>query len=105
MTQIQAMALSLGVEVPIALALGPRALRTGLAGLAATLITHPVLWLAWFPLRERMPWLVTALALEGAVVAVETLVYRSALALPWRRALLISAVANAASFGVGLLFG
>lgn len=105
MTQLEAMSLSILIEVPVALALGPRRLRTALAGVAATLITHPVLWAAWFPLRAHLSWAATAALLEGAVVLVESVVYRVALGVSWPRALWMSAAANAASFGMGQIIG
>lgn len=103
MSQLGAMGRSILIEVPIALALGPRLPRTAVASAAATLITHPLLWAAWFPMRQHLSWGATAALLEGAVVLVETGVYRLTLDLSWRRALLISAVANAASFAIGQL--
>lgn len=105
MTQLQAMTCSILIEVPVALALGPRQLRTAAAGIAATLVTHPVLWAAWTPARGWLSYAATALLLEGAVVAVEAGIYRVTLPVSWGRAALISLAANAASFGVGALFG
>jgi hypothetical protein len=97
------MSLSILIETPVALLLGPRRPRTALASVAATLITHPILWAVWFPLRDHLSWAATAALLEGAVVLVEAVVYRVALGVSWGRALLISAAANAASFGLGQL--
>ena len=105
MTQLQAMARSIVIEVPVALLLGPRQVRTVAAGIGATLVTHPVLWAAWFPLRARLPYAATALLLEGVVVLVEAAIYRLTLPVSWGRAALISLAANAAAFGIGLLFG
>ena len=99
------MTLSLLVEVPLALLLGPRQGRTAVAAVAATLVTHPVLWAAWFPVRGALSWTATALVLEGAVAAVEAGIYRITLPVSWGRAALMSAVANGASFGLGLVLG
>ena len=80
------MARSIVIEVPVALLLGPRQVRTVAAGIGATLVTHPVLWAVWLPLRALLP-------------------YAATLPVSWGRAALISLAANAASFGIGLLLG
>ena len=54
------MARSIVIEVPVALLLGPRQVRTVAAGIGATLVTHPVLWAVWLPLRALLPYAATA---------------------------------------------
>lgn len=76
--------------------------RRVLAALLAQILTHPVVWFVLPELRlGTMTYLVLA---ETWAVALELVFYRLVFAdLTWRRALGISALANGASFGVGLL--
>lgn len=104
MTQTTALILTLVIELPIAVglarALGSR--RDGLvaaAAVGASLLTHPILWMS-------ADLLTTPLRLVGAeliVAAVETVAYALAAGLGWRKGLVVSVVANGASFGLGLL--
>jgi hypothetical protein len=112
MTQWQAELLSLAIEAPAALLVtalgfrlpGARALvMVTLAAVAGTALTHPVVWNGVLALAPRIGWMAAVAALEVFAVAGETVVYRLATALSWRRAALVSLVANAASFGVGLV--
>jgi len=79
-------------------------LRGFATAVAATLMTHPVVW--WvFPEIEMRTSYWTALALvELLVVLAETLAYRLILPTDGPRALALSLVANAASVGVGMLY-
>lgn len=112
MTQTEALALTLAIEVPVALAwllaagwLARRAWwRAALVVIAASLITHPLAWQAnrvW--LRSWSFW-PRATVIEVGVALVEALVLAWGLTLPPRRALVIAAAMNAASFGGGLLW-
>lgn len=103
MTQLQAMTLSIALEVPVVLALCGLSLRATMAGAAATLLTHPIIWWAFYALQPHLGWTARAALLEGAVVLVEAAVYRWTLDLSPRKALGVSALANTVSFGVGLL--
>jgi hypothetical protein len=85
------------VEVPI-YAVG---LRVGiLAAFGASAITHPIVWFVLFRYLP-LPYLWLAVAAEAFAFAVETAYF--ALLFRRRRAWLWSALANAASFGAGLL--
>jgi hypothetical protein len=85
------------VEVPIY----SRGLRVGLLpALGASAITHPVLWFAIFPyLPLPYLWLIVV----GETFAFLTEAAYFAFLFRRRRALLWSALANGASFGVGML--
>jgi len=108
-----AAALTLAVELPIVFLLVRQAgpdlpfRRVVGAALAANVLTHPALWYVPYFLIPRAlsprHWGTYVLVGEGAVVAVETLVYWRMMARgrPWL-ALALAALANAASYGVGL---
>ncbi|GMV39680.1 MAG: hypothetical protein AMXMBFR64_13960 [Myxococcales bacterium] len=104
MTQAEALALSLVVEVPVVLAVARRAcsaVRLALIAVAATLVTHPFAWLAngWIPL----PFAPRAALIEASVVVAEAVIYGRLVPLGAPRAALASVMANAASFAVGLV--
>lgn len=111
LSQTGAMLISLGLEVPCVLGLGlaRRWIPKGhlpswvVAAIAATLITHPF---AWDYSTMHTPGLTPegkALRIEAAVVVLETLVYTLGLRLPVLRGFALAVVANAVSFGLGLL--
>ncbi len=109
--QTQALVLSIAIELPCLLGLG-RVLgwmrkrdvwAWTLAGVAATLVTHPF---AWDFSVTHTPTLTPegkALRIEAAVVLAEAILYAIALRLRPARALALAAVANAVSFAIGLL--
>jgi hypothetical protein len=112
MTQWQAELLSLAIEAPVAVLVAALGFRlrgarvlvlVALAAVAGTALTHPVVWSGVLALAPRIGWEAATAAFEVFAVAGETLVYRLAAALSWRRALLVSVVANVASFGAGLM--
>lgn len=85
------------VEVPI-YSVG---LRVGLLpAFGASAITHPILWFAIFP-HLQLPYVWLLVVGEGFTFLVEAGYF--ALLFRRRRAWLWSAVANAASFGTGML--
>lgn len=109
-----AAAVTLAVELPLVLYLARRArlLRTDArilaAAGAANLLTHPALWYvpwSFFPAAlEPASYPLYVVVGETAVLLVETLVYWRVLApgRPWL-ALAMSALANASSYGVGMV--
>lgn len=111
-TQPQALALSIAIELPVVLGLAlglrwiPRARlrRLLLVGVAATLLTHPFAWHGLPGLREVLPlfW-ARALLVEGLVAVVEGLLYARLLGLRLARGQALGWAANATSFGLGLL--
>ncbi len=102
----RAFAITLAVETPIAVHLlrdvEPSRVRRAGAALAGNLATHPAVWFILPALRIAYGPL-TAVQETWAVV-VEMAVYRLVFPdLRWARALGVSALANGASFGLGLL--
>jgi hypothetical protein len=105
MTQIQAFLLTLALEVPCAVFLAGRLgvadlRRIALLAIAGSALTHPLVWWLSSAWTALPPW-PRLLLLEAGAVLVEGAVYRIAVTAP--RALLLAFVANALSFGVGLL--
>ena len=85
------------VEVPI-YATG---LRVGLLhAFGASAITHPILWFVLFP-YVKLPYLWLIVIGEAFALLVEAAYF--AWVFRRRRALLWSAIANAASFGIGIV--
>ena len=106
MTQTTALLLTLLIEVPIvagvAWACGWARKRLGwlaLVAVGATLVTHPLLWLSQSALG----------GLTGLVIAELVVALVEGAALAWgagigvRRGVVLSLLANGASFGTGLL--
>ena len=110
MTQTEAFLLTLAIELPVAigLATGLRwapgsVLRLAASALAASALTHPILWIVDPLLGPAIATPVRWGLLESAIALVEAAVYRAGAGLPARRALAVSIAANAASFAVGLI--
>jgi hypothetical protein len=77
---------------------GPRAVAGGGLG---TLMTHPLLWFAW-PLVVA-DYLLRTISGELLVCLLEGVVLRAvAPGMGWRRAMAVSFLANAASYGTGV---
>lgn len=97
MTQLQAFLLTLAIEVPCAVYLSrvPDLRRVALLAIAASSVTHPLVW--WL---NTTSW-TRLLALELGAVVVESMIYFLGLR-DVRRALLLGLVTNALSFSVGL---
>ena len=98
--------LTLALETPVVVRLlrGHASTRQAAElSVLATTLTHPLLWFAWRPLIDDYTTYVVSG--EALVFVAEAVVYRQVTT--WRRALLVSAVANAASWGLGwlLLYG
>ena len=120
MTQLQALLLTVAIEVPAVMALvwllgsswAPRLVRveyvSGQVTLVATaaaasLLTHPFAWWANTELlRGRLPFMERATVIELSVIGAEALLYAWLLGLEPGAALLVAAVANGLSFGLGL---
>lgn len=106
MSYLADLGLTLAVEVPIvvpaARAIGVRGRRAAVVAVAANLLTHPLLWFVAAPWLHDRWGLAGVVVAEVAVVVVEAAAYRrwldrSALA-GW-----LALLANAASFGAGLV--
>ncbi len=110
LTQDIALALTIALECGAALVLyrwgrwvEPRLGRFLLSVACVSLLSHPFAWYfnrAWIGLFSR--WTRVGL-IELLVVLFEMLLYRYLAPLGWRRALWLSFVANACSFGIGLV--
>ena len=109
MSQLEAMLLSLAIEVPVALLLVallkwrplPELWRLALVAVAATLLSHPFAWYA----NEHLTvtWVLRATIIEVSVSVLEAALYAWLGRLGIWRGLVVSTAANGASFGVGLL--
>jgi hypothetical protein len=89
------------VEAPIYRRLVP----TGWGrALAASTITHPFVWFAfpWLGGRLALGWTATSIVSEVFAVAVEAAFFRRLCRITWKRAGLVSLLANAASVAIGL---
>jgi hypothetical protein len=109
MSQTAALVLSIAIEAAVAFAL-IRALGWGsglnaaLAAAVGTLITHPFVWYAVPRLDGHIGYAGAVALIESGVVLAESVAYRLIVPLSWRRSLLASLVANAASTAAGLLY-
>ncbi len=107
MTQLLAMLASIVIEAVVALAWGKQARRPllplALVAAGATLVTHPFVWVG-VQQRAEFPYWAAVLVAELLVVAVEAAAYALCARLPWRKAALVSLLANATSAAVGLLY-
>lgn len=109
MSQLQALLLTLGLEVPLVLFLAtalrwnvdPR--RLFVVACTTSLLTHPFAWSGLPALAPHLDWWPRVLLVEGGVGLVEAMLYRALVPLPWQRALSAGLLANAFSFGIGLL--
>jgi hypothetical protein len=99
-TQLQAFLLTLCIEVPIACFIAPGR-RTGVLALLCSAVTHPFVWLLNEELVTIAPW-PRLIALELGAVLVESAIYWIGLR-DFKRALVLGAVTNAASFAIGLI--
>jgi hypothetical protein len=109
MTQTAALTLSIAIEAVLAFALvrGLRwggGIRAALAATVGTLITHPCVWYAVPRLEDSIGYASAVALVESGVVLAESVAYRLIVPLPWRRALVASLIANAASTAAGLLY-
>ena len=109
MTEIEALLSSALVEAPIAYAVARLAgwpcrgrLHVAGAAAAATAITHPQLWAVALWAYDRWPFWPSILGAEAVVVLVEAGLIAWMAGLRVDRALLVSLIANAGSFSVGL---
>jgi hypothetical protein len=109
MTQTAALTLSIAIEAVLAFALirGLRwggGIRAALAATVGTLITHPLVWYAVPQLEDPISYAGAVALVESGVVLAESIAYRLIVPLSWRRSLLASLIANAASTAAGLLY-
>ena len=102
---IIAFALTIIIEMPVFTLLGRKyasAVKAAAAGVLCSCITHPLLWFAWRPLFDS--YIIWAISGEAAVIAIEAIVFYTVVRpTPFTKALAISLLANATSYGTGLL--
>jgi hypothetical protein len=111
MSQLEALALTLAIELAVVAAFAmllrfwPRSAwpRAFMVAAAASLLSHPWAWWMNTSALVMLPFFERAVVIELAVVAAETMLYALVGGLPLWRALAVAAVANAASFGLGLV--
>jgi len=111
MIQLVALALTLAIEVPVAL-IGKRlsklpmdSWRFALVAASTSLFTHPIVWpLITLWLKPSPFWLRATIG-ESFAVLIEALIYWKFTPLGFKGAFLISLAANLASFGIGLMIG
>jgi len=103
-TQLEAMGLTLVIEGLAAAALAPvlglRPVPCALSAIAASTITHPILWAVFYPASALMGALTTPV-LEAIVFLAEAPAYRLIARTKWNDAFLMSVLVNAASWGTG----
>ena len=111
MSQLEALAITLAIELAVVavfamlLRFWPRPAwsRAFMVAAAASLLSHPWAWWANTSALVMLPFFERALVIELGVVAAETMLYALVGGLSWWRAALVATVANAASFGIGLV--
>lgn len=104
MTQLQALAWTLILEIPVLL-LGARLMsvplwRAAVTGVVASGVSHPIAWklaLISHPDTFLLSWA----AIELAVTLFETVVLKTLIRLRWLQALALSLAANVFSAGAG----
>jgi hypothetical protein len=109
MSQTTALIMSIAIEAAVAFvlirALGwGSGLNAALAASLGTLVTHPVVWVLIPRLEGSIGYAGSVALVESGVVLAESIAYRLVVPLMWRRALVASLIANAASTAAGLLY-
>jgi hypothetical protein len=106
LSQPEAYALTLVIEGAVAFFLAPRlgvnGRRAALAAIVGSALSHPIFWSAAHGLAPLLGRLTVPL-LEAVVVAGESLAYRGLATKSWRAALVLSLLANLASYLTGLV--
>ena len=106
LTQLEAFAITLGVESIAAAALAPAfRVKPHLAILSAVLgstFTHPVVWYGFYKLYPVLS-VATVPALETFAIAAEAPFYRVLAKVKWTEAFLLSVLVNTASWWTGEL--
>ncbi|MFA6189634.1 MAG: hypothetical protein WC680_10200 [Sulfuricurvum sp.] len=102
MNQYQALAATLGCEIPIMLLLLRTypALRILIVSAAASLITHPFAWYVAM-LLSPSEYQIGLVFIEGMVIILEGFLYWKFVPLSFKRAIVDSAIANIGSFLIG----
>jgi hypothetical protein len=109
MSQTAALILSIAIEAVVAFVLiralrWGRGVRAALAATLGTLVTHPFVWALVPRFEPVLGYTATVALVESGVMLAESVAYRLIGPLVWRRALVASLIANAASTAAGLLY-
>jgi hypothetical protein len=112
MSQLTAYLITIGVECPIVLLLvfGRRwlppdrnqLLWVSLWGILASSITHPIAWSVNHA-TQSMAYEIRVAILELLIFLAEGVIYHYALRLNWSRTMVLSLIANIASYGIGMI--
>ena len=111
MTELEALGLTVAIELPVAFAWFGLARwleradwgRGVLVVIAASLLSHPLAWRANEAWLRPWPFWPRATVIEVGVAIVEAGVLAWGLSLGRRRAIVVAVTMNAASFGLGVL--
>ncbi|MBN2528020.1 MAG: hypothetical protein JXR76_16640 [Deltaproteobacteria bacterium] len=97
--------LTLTLEAPVYIWLGRQyasVIKAAAAGALGSCVTHPLLWFVWRPFFDD--YLLYVISGEIIVFLVEAVILRIIIReMPFSKALSISLLANATSYGIGLL--
>ncbi len=109
MSQTTALVTSIAIEAMVAFGLiravgWGSGLNAALAASLGTLVTHPIAWVLIPRLEGQIGYGGSVALVESGVVLAESVAYRLVVPLVWRRALVASLIANAASTAAGLLY-
>lgn len=112
MTQLLALLISWGIEIPVVLITLAKTqefssrgdiYNTSIIAFAATLFTHPLAWESNQILIPYMGFPLRVALIESFVAIAEGILYAIFLKLGWQKGLFLSIIANVASFLGGLL--
>ncbi|WP_414756644.1 hypothetical protein [Anabaena sp. CCY 9910] len=112
MTQLLALLISWGIEIPVVLITLANTQQffsrgdiynTSIIAFAATLFTHPLAWESNQILIPYMDFPLRIALIESCVAIAEGILYAIILKLGWQNGLFLSIIANGASFLGGLL--
>ncbi len=112
MSQLTAYLITIGVECSIVLLLVFRRrwlpleqtqlLWVGLWGILASSITHPIAW-HFNGVFQSTVYEIRVAILELLIFLAEGVIYHYAIRLNWSRAMVLSLIANIASYGIGMI--
>jgi hypothetical protein len=112
MSQLTAYLITIGVECPMVLLLvfwrrwlpleRTGLLWVGLWGILASSITHPTAW-HFNSVFQSTVYEIRVSILELLIFLAEGVIYHYAIRLNWSRAMVLSLIANIASYGIGMI--
>jgi hypothetical protein len=112
MSQLTAYLITIGVECPMVLLIvfsrrwlpleRTGLLWVGLWGILASSITHPIAW-HFNSVFQSTVYEIRVSILELLIFLAEGIIYHYGIRLNWSRAMVISLIANIASYGIGMI--